>query len=122
MRERLLQDSYRPSSDAVLFDGVVRVSLFIEGRPPKGSADSTADFRQNVEGVGDQDGSNRSTQNDDQFRGLHQNLQIAVFHQMPGNDAAKDHHNSYDRKHRCPNLRIAPEMSRENGHAISAFP
>jgi hypothetical protein len=121
MRERLLQNSHRSSADAVLFDGVVRVPLFGKRRSPKGSADSAADFLQNVERVGDQDGSDRGTQNDDQFRGLHQDLQIAVFHQVPGNHGPKDHHDSYNRKHRFPNLRIAPAMSGENGHAIPAL-
>jgi hypothetical protein len=121
LRERLLQNSHRSSADAVLFDGVVRVPLLVERRSPKGFADSTADFLQNVERVGDQDGSDRGAQNDDQFRGLHQNLQIAVFHQVPGNHGAKDHYDSYDRKHRFPNLRIAPDLSTENGHAIPAL-
>src|ERR1700693_1141265 len=74
-----------------------------------------------MERVGNQDSSDRSPEDDDQFRGLQQNPYIAVFHQVAGNHGAKDHYDSYNRKHRCPNLRIAPDMSGENGDAIPAF-
>jgi len=94
--ERLLQNSHGLSANAVLLDGIVRISLLIEGRPSEGPADSAADFREDVKRVGNQDSSDGRPQDDDQFGGLHQNLQIAVFHQIPGDDGAKYHHNSYD--------------------------
>jgi hypothetical protein len=46
--------------------------------------------------VGNKNGSDRRAENDDQFRGLHQNFQIAVFHQVSGNHGSKNHYDSYD--------------------------
>src|SRR5579863_10471075 len=44
-----------------------------------------------------------------------------MLHQVPGEHGAKDNHDSYDGKHRIPNLRIVSGLSGENGDAIPAF-
>ncbi len=62
-------------------------------------AESGRDLFQNVQWIGHQNSSNRRPANDDEFRRLHQHLQIAVLHQVASSYGAEYDKNSNDRKH-----------------------
>jgi hypothetical protein len=65
----------------------------LNGDPPKAPAKPEPFFFE--EQIGDEHSPDRGAQNDDQFGGLHRDLQIAVFHEVSGDHSPEYHHDAY---------------------------
>ena len=76
-----------------------QISFLVELASAEYPAESGRDLFQNVQWVGHQNGADRRAANDDEFRRLHQHLEIAVLHQVASSYGAEYDKNSNDRKH-----------------------
>jgi hypothetical protein len=60
---------------------------------------SFRDANDGAQGIGDEDGSERSSADDDQLGGLHQDFQVPVLHQVAANNGAEAHYDSNNGEH-----------------------
>ena len=77
----------------------VDIGLLAEFRSAEDAADSANDFLDDVQRVRDQNRAERGAADDDQFGGLDQHLQVAVLHQIAGDDATEYNDDADNRKH-----------------------
>src|SRR6202140_4842990 len=66
---------------------------------PKRSQQAAYHLLYGVNRIGDQHGAERGAADDDQLRRLHEHLHWAVLHEVAGQDASENNHDSNDRKH-----------------------
>src|SRR5258706_12933017 len=72
--------------------------LFVFGAG-ENAANSSGNLLEDVEWIGDEDGADGGAADGDKFRGLDQDAEIPVLHQIAGDDAAEDNDNADDREH-----------------------
>ena len=77
----------------------LKISVFGKFCAAERASNAANNRFQDVHRIGDQDGSDGRAANNDQLGRLYQHFQIAVFHQIAGDDCAEDHHNADDYKH-----------------------
>ena len=77
----------------------VEIFFFAEFGTAKSAEDAAHDGFENVEGVGDQHGADGGAADDDEFGGLHEDFQVAVLHQVAGDDGAENNDDADDYKH-----------------------
>ena len=77
----------------------VDVGLLAELGAAEDAADASGDFLDDVQRVADQNCADGGAADDDQFRGLHQDAEVTVLHEVAGDDASEDDHDADDCKH-----------------------
>ena len=77
----------------------VEIFVFAEFGAAECAGESADDGFENVERIGDKQGAEGGAADDDEFGGLDEHLEIAVLHQVAGDDAAEDNDDADNYKH-----------------------
>src|SRR6202167_5741459 len=78
----------------------VQIELGRESGPLEDSNEASHDLLQDVKRVGDQDGAGRRACDNHHLGRLHQDQQVALFHQVSADNRADDYYNSDNREHK----------------------
>ena len=77
----------------------VEIFVFSELRSAECPGEAAHDGFENVERIGDKHRADGGAADDDEFGGLNEHLEVAVLHQVAGDDRAEHHDDSDDHKH-----------------------